>query len=137
MGIEVNEKFDKCAVIGSSLSESMACNDFQTSLITVANKMDDWALREIAISRTFRRTAKKNSELAVFSIRSRDLVNHWLDIFGRGKIGIYTASSVWYPVLRVRRLKFLGKHTFPLMNCVRFVKSAGWFFREWNVKSSK
>lgn len=44
--IEENEKADEYAVIGSSLDETMAYNDFQTSLIVVAIKIDYGALGE-------------------------------------------------------------------------------------------
>lgn len=38
-GIQDNKEFDDCTVSGSSLDETMACNDFRTSLVVVCNKM--------------------------------------------------------------------------------------------------
>lgn len=67
-GVEGNEKDEECPVIGSSLNETMACNDVLTPLDVVSNKIDDWALMKV-ITRCF--TIDKNSDLVVFEIGHR------------------------------------------------------------------
>lgn len=44
--IEGNEKFDECAVSRLSLDENMLHNEVLTSLVFVANKIDDYIDRE-------------------------------------------------------------------------------------------
>lgn len=47
--IKGNEKADDGVVSGLSFGETIVYNDIQTSFVAVANKTDDWALREITI----------------------------------------------------------------------------------------
>lgn len=44
-GPQINKKVDECSV-REFLNETMTCNDFQTSLVAVVNKLGDGALKQ-------------------------------------------------------------------------------------------
>lgn len=39
----------ECAARGSSSNETISCNDIQSPMIVLANKIDDFAFREIIL----------------------------------------------------------------------------------------